>query len=252
MRILSLYYLIKELILGEMILTQAFFGMAYLFQSVFGFGSAFLVMIGLSIFIPVHTLVGILLITMIAFDSLVVLRDFKSVRWKTITIYTLISLPGLYMGSFFLKYVSSEGIVITVSAIILLHSLYSLFVKSVVIPKFLTAPLLVFAGVVGGGSMLGIAYVPLIMQKISDPKELRVSLNFLWIFTDFFMIPIFLLNNVITPTQLQNGFKLIPIVLLAMFLGRKLHSFFKPRAYRKAMNGAIGIICFIRLILEII
>ena len=236
----------------QTIIILVIFGFAFFFQSLFGFGASFLAILGLSLFIPANSVIGMLAVTMIAATGFIVLRDLRSLRWKIILTTFLISLPGVILGGIILKNLDSNLIIIIVTILILIQSIYSFFVKSLIIPESLLYPLLLISGAIIGVTGLGIVYVPLVIQKIKKPMEIRVSLNFLWLLLAVVRTPIYFINGIITPPLFQKALISIPVVILFMLLGRTVHSLFNAETYSKTVTGLLGIITFSRLIIGII
>ena len=235
----------------EMVYIIAFFAFAFCFQSLFGFGGSFIVVLGLSLFISTEIVIGMLPIPLIAVTAAIVIRDFKDVCWRAILISFLMSVPGVFFGVFLLESTNPDIIIIAVTLLILFNCIYSLVVNEVNIPVWMHPPLLIVSGIVIGGTGLGITYVPVIMQKIKGTDQLRVSMNFLWFFLAVLRLPLYLSNNIITPDYALKGAIAIPASLAAVFLGRMIHRKFKAEVYRKSMLIVLAIITFSRLVLSV-
>ena len=236
----------------ESLLIFAFFGFAYFFQSLFGFGASFIAVMGLSLFISTEIVIGMLPVTLIVITLIIVLQDRKHVQWRIILTSLLISVPGVRIGTFILDLINPDVVIIIVSVLILLHCLSSLLSKELTLPGYMIKPALVVSGLVIGGTGLGIPYVPIIMQKIKNSMDLRVSLNFLWCCLAAIRLPLYVASGIITMPYLIKGVSAIPVAVICMLLGRKAHLRFANEAYRKTLMGGLALITLLRLIISIL
>ena len=234
----------------EFIPATVFFGLAYFFQSLFGFGAAFIVVLGLSLFIPIQSVIGMIPVSLMAVAAITVLRDSDKVRWGRIFRMFLISFPGVAVGALILNRMPSRAIVIAVSLLILAYSLYSLTVERVSIPRFLSIPYLLASGFIIGTTGLGIVYVPLSMQEIPEPAELRVSLNLMWLLLGLVRLPIYLMNGVVTREYFLMGLAVIPVMFGAMLIGRRVNNRIRPEQFHKLALIFLSVLAVARILSE--
>lgn len=236
----------------DYLLIAGFFGFGYFFQSLFGFGAAFIIILGLSLFIPIQPVIGMIPLSLLAAAMYMVAADRYHVRWKVIMRSFLISLPGAAAGALLLSRIPSRTVVISVCLVILAYSIYSLAVEEVVVPRRLMTPCLLLSGFVIGTTGLGIIFVPIIMQQIDEPAELRVSLNLMWLYQGLLRLPIYLYNGVISGPYVVMGLAVIPVLILSQYLGRRVYKGIHPEQFNRLARSFLMLLVSARLASELL
>ena len=217
------------------------------FQSLFGFGGSFIIILGLSLLVPVQSVIGMLPFSLILGAGVVVVRDAGDARWKTIFKMFFISSPAVIGGAVFLNYLNSRILMIVICLLIFIYCLYSFFIERIELPGFIHIPYLLISGFIIGATGVGMLFVPLVIQKIRKPAELRVSLHLLWVLLGLLRTPFYIGGGIITFRYAIMGFSVIPVVLFGQYWGKKVHSKMAPEAYHRGLLIALGAAVIVRL-----
>jgi uncharacterized membrane protein YfcA len=89
---------------------------------------------------------------------------------------------------------------------------------------------------------MGIVFVPYMMQEIEDPRELRVSMNLMWLVQGVFRLPIYIAGGIITQQYILTALSVIPFMLVAQDAGRRIHNRIHPEHFHRL------ILCFLALL----
>ena len=236
----------------EYIIIASTFGLGYFFQSLFGFGGALIIILILSVFVPVQHIIGMLPISVIIATGYIFLRELDKVRWKPMLTCFIAAVPGVVLGAYLLPKIPTSPIVIAICITMLAYSFLTLFAKQIKIPEKLVIPILLIAGFVSGTTGLGIVFVPIILQEITDPKELRVSLNFLWCILGVFRLPMYIANGVIVPEYAYMSLYIIPIIMITQYFGKILHKTISPEKFHTYAQIFLIMLISARLIKELV
>lgn len=205
-------------------------------------------MLLLPLIIPMEQALATVPIVLVVASIVTVLGDLRSLRLRPPLMVYVESIPGLLLATFLLRWIPSKVMILAASSLILLHCLNSVLPRKVHIPRLLEIPLLMFSAFIGVISGVWATYVPIMTEKIENPKIYRVSLNFLWLCFGLSLIPIYISNGYVTPDVLMSAFWSIPFVAVASFLGRKIAVRIKPDLFRKMILHFLMIIAGFRII----
>ncbi len=238
--------------MSDLPLIIAFFGIGFIFQSLFGFGAAFIIVLGLSLFMPIQPVIGLMAVGILLSNFTTVVGDHRKVRWRLILLTFMWSVPGLFLGSIILDRLPARVIVIAICVIILIYSVYSILIKTVAVPKRWITPLTIVSGFITGGTGLGVSFVPIMIGQFEDPVEFRVSLNLLWVLIGVFRIPIYMVQGIVVPEHFLIGLTLIPVMIVSKSVGRMLYNRMELGQFQRWVQIFLGLVVLVRLITEIL
>ena len=234
------------------ILTASVFGGAYLFQSVFGFGASFIAVLVASLFLPMQSAVVMVPFTILIACIITVLSELRSVRWRSILVLFAQGGPGVVVGGILLPYLPEGIITVTAAVLILGYGLCELSGREVAIHPAFDLPAAILAGVVAAVAGLGILFVPLAMKRVTDPGELRISLNFLWICLGVLRVPLYIFGGLVSETVIEMSLVSIPAILIALVLGRLIYRRLRPGEFKRGLLIFLTLLAFGRLVLVVV
>jgi hypothetical protein len=203
-------------------------------QGISGFGSALVAMPLLLLFIDVKTAVPLCMLNGLIITAFLSLQLRRHVDWKKITPLLIGCMPGIYVGSRFLKEADSNVIQLLLGLLIVCYSLYTLFSKPQ--PKKM-GPLWAYAagfgtGVIGSAFSAGgppaIMYIARTDWKKDD---IKATLSVFFFITGIFMAAAHAANGLTTVSVIKSFFVSSFAVLIGVWLGSVFYGRIKKETY---------------------
>lgn len=210
---------------------------ASLVRSTLGFGESLIAVPLFLLFLPAETAVPLSVMLSIVIALIIVIQDHKKIHFQSAKWLILYAIPGIPFGILILLYGNEMLIKISLGTLIILYSIYSLYVKRTT-TKNTSKSLLFLCGFLSGvfGGAYGLNGPPLVVYgnlRQWSAKHFRATLQ-------AYFLPVSLLSvlgyyaNGLVNREVSNYFLICLITTIpAVFLGRYLNhqlrgdSFFK-------------------------
>lgn len=225
---------------------------AFLGESIFGFGSALIAVPLLSLFMEVKEAVTLVLIFQL-FMGLLIFGSHKHINWKILLPMSVTLILGSILGTLMLSTVSNSflRIFLAISIFVFLFRMLLLngfgFIKRKIKLWGLIAGFLggFFQGIIGtGGPALTMYLSAISLQK----SEFRAALIYLFFVTSIIRVAISSTNGLLTQKIIYLALPIIPFFLIAIYMGHHIHKKIDEKYYR----FAVYIILFISAVLMLI
>ena len=216
-----------------------------LIHSTLGFGQALIAMPFLAMVVELTTATPLVAFVLMTIAAVILLRNWRVVDLKAVWRLVLSSCIGIPVGLFLLKTVPEDMMKVFLGIVVILFSLYNLANRHLKIINLRR---------VGGGSVLaylfgflagvlGAAYntsgvVITIYATLRDwaPDRFRSTLQGYFVFTGLLILASHGLAGLWTLEVIRFYVASIPLILVAIFLGGKLHKFIPQRQFDGYVN----------------
>ena len=220
-------------------------------HSTLGFGQALIAMPLLAMVIELKTATPLVAFVLMTIAVVILFRNWRVVDLRAAWRLVLSSCFGIPVGLFLLKSVPEARMKVFLGVLVILFSLYNLANRHLKI---------IDLSQVSGGSMLaylfgfvagvfGAAYntsgvVITIYATIRDwsPDRFRSTLQSYFVFTGLLIVASHGLVGLWTPDMLRLYVTSLPLILVAIFLGGKLHRFIPQRQFDGYVNVGLLIL----------
>lgn len=209
-----------------------------LIRSTFGFGNALIAMPLLVILIGVKGASPLVALVGLVISLVMLLRGWRALQWKEITLLLLGSLPGIPLGLLLLTAVPEEIVKPILGLILLGFGLYNLL--GIQLPRreagWLVFPFGLLAGLLGG------AYntngPPIVIYGVFrgwDKDQFRASLQGFFLISNILIITGHGISGLWTARILTLFAASIPLVVLAVWLGERAASRFSQEIFNRVI-----------------
>ncbi|MFB5944781.1 sulfite exporter TauE/SafE family protein [Albibacterium profundi] len=210
---------------------------ASLVRSTLGFGESLIAVPLFLLFLPAETAVPLSVMLSIVIALIIVIQDHKKIHFQSAKWLILYAIPGIPFGILILLYGNEMLIKISLGTLIILYSIYSLYVKKPTI-KSMGKSLLFLCGFLSGvfGGAYGLNGPPLVVYgnlRQWSAKHFRATLQ-------AYFLPVSLLSvlgyyaNGLVNREVSNYFLICLITTIpAVFLGRYLNHQLKGDSFFK-------------------
>jgi uncharacterized membrane protein YfcA len=212
-----------EIILGFVVIVF----LAYLIASITGFGGGLLSTPFLALFIDIKTITPILVLSGFLLNLDIIRTSYKDIKWKITIILSLFSFVGIYFGVQLLFSANLDFLKIVLAVFILLAGLNILFNQPLKL-KTTNFYFSAIAGLVSGffQGLFNTGGPPLVIYLSGQnwlKESFRATLVGVFSITGLLQIGLLFQKSAINLYALGYTFLLIPIILLASFLGKNIH-----------------------------
>lgn len=211
---------------------------ASLVRSTLGFGESLIAVPLLLLFLPAHVAVPLSVMLSVVIALIVVIQDHSKIHFHSAKWLIIYAFFGVPFGIILLIYGKEDIVKIGLGVLIILYSLYSLYVKNNQILKTNNKSLLFICGFLSGilGGAYGLNGPPLIVYgnlKQWSAKHFRATLQAYFLPVSLLGVLGYYVKGLIT-TEVSNYFFIslittVPTVFLGRYLNHKLKddTFFK-------------------------
>lgn len=220
----------------------------YMAESIFGFGGSVITYLVLTQVMSPKEVVTMLPVFALVGSLFVLLSDYKSAKWALIGKISLISMPTLVLGTFFLDRLPETTLNLFILVIILIYGGNLIIGKNPSVPDKLRYPLYALAGFIIGATSLGIFFVPIIGSLFDDQRSFRASLAFLWVITGILRVLSYFFSGVLTVSAIKMATLASPFLLIAIIMGYAIHRIIPKDHYKKYVGAAIIFASMINII----
>lgn len=210
---------------------------ASLVRSTFGFGESLVAVPLFLLFLPGTIAVPLSVLLSVIVALIVIIQDHKKVHIRSAKWLLLYAIPGIPVGIFILTVSNETFVKVLLGTIIILYSVYSLFVKTLEVlprhPRWLLFICGFLSGVFGGA--YGLNGPPLVIYgnlKKWSAGRFRATLQAYFLPASFLSVVGYFIEGLMTQ-EVETYFLIalsstIPAVFLGRFLNRRLkNNFFK-------------------------
>jgi len=165
------------------------------------------------------------------------------VNWKEVLKMDLIMLIGMIPGMWIFKHTSLTFLKYIYGVIVLLIGLKSLFIKKQMryTPALGVGTLLV-AGVIQGMFTSGGSFVAIYSTAVlKEKQEFRATLSAVWALLNTILLGMNINAGYFGTAQLKIGLILVPVILLAIYIGAKLNGKINQKLFMQIIYGFLVI-----------
>jgi len=225
-------------------------------HSTLGFGQALIAMPLLAMVIEIKTATPLVAFVLMTIAAIILLRNWRVADLNATWRLVLSSCFGIPVGLFLLKDVPEDLMKVFLGIVVILFSLYNLANRHLKIIDlrrvgggFVLAYLFgFFAGVLGAAyNTSGVVITVYATLRDWSPERFRSTLQSYFVFTGLLILASHGLAGLWTPEVLKFYVTAVPLILVAIFLGGKLHRFIPQGQFDGYVNAgllALGLLLF--------
>lgn len=205
-------------------------------QGLTGFGFGLIALPLLSLFLPIQTIVPLVIMLALFINLTLAIQLRHSVRLKIIATLFIGTLPGIPLGIYMLKQVPSTYLAILVGVLMVSFTTYQLFVKP--IPRTLGLPVTLFAGLSSGiltGS-LSTGGPPVIVYTAMQPwtkDQAKGTLASYFLVSGVAAVAAHAASGIITADVMTHFAYMLPAMLIGVYSGMYAYKRISDHGYRK-------------------
>lgn len=224
---------------------------AYTIYGISGFGSSLLSIPLLAHFLPLTTIVPMMVLLDFSAALSTGLQSRPAIAWAEVRPLLPWMLGGIALGAWLLTRIPGQWLVLFLGVFVTGYGVLTLVrhVRQVTASRRWAAP----AGFLGGmmGSMFGAGgpvYVAYVSARLHDPEAFRATMATVFAFGTSVRIVLFLVTGLLLDSRLWlAGVALFPLMLLGTALGRRIHQRLS-RGHLVRMLGALLVASGVSLI----
>lgn len=195
-------------------------------RSIIGFGDAIIAMPLLSMIMDLKIATPFYAFVAVTISFIIMVQTYKKVHFKEILKLLIATFIGIPFGIYILKEIDETIIKSILGIIIILFSLYNLKNPHLIHLKHIVFTYLFgfIAGMLGGAyNINGLPIAFFASFKKWDPQSFRSNLQIYFFITGIVLISSHVIVGNVTPFIIQTYLFIIPILLLGIFIGNKIH-----------------------------
>lgn len=210
---------------------------ASLVRSTLGFGESLIAVPLFLLFLPAETAVPLSVMLSIVIALIIVIQDHKKIHFQSAKWLILYAIPGIPFGILILLYGNEMLIKISLGTLIILYSIYSLYVKKPTI-KSMGKSLLFLCGFLSGvfGGAYGLNGPPLVVYgnlRQWSAKHFRATLQAYFLPVSLLSVLGYYANGLINSDVSSYFIICLVTTIPAVFLGRYLNHQLKGDSFFK-------------------
>jgi uncharacterized membrane protein YfcA len=226
---------------------------AQIIYVVFGFGSGLIAVGTLALVFPeIRDVVVLLLLVVLPAEVGVMLGSWHRIRWREAGGLLCGVVPGVLLGARVLKTGSPTLVLTVLGAFLVLVSAVFLVLRDgarVRWPRWIIPPTGLVSGVLTG--LFGTGGPPLIVYYHLaglDKSGFRGNLMAVFVAMTLLRVVSYTAQGMITLPRLWSGLALLPISLLGVWIGQRIHVEVPERLFRRMVSGLLGAIGLLLLL----
>ena len=205
-------------------------------RSIFGFGDAVIAMPLLSFFIDLKIATPLFALAALTISFIISIHTFRKLHLKQVLRLMISTIIGIPIGIYLLREVDENIIKSVLGIIIIIFSLYNLLKPNVIYikNKIFTYFFGFIAGILGGAyNVNGPPIVFYASFKKWDPISFRATLQGYFFVTGILLVSSHVVVGNITYLVVQYFVYIVPVLLLGIFIGSKIHYKIKVEMFKK-------------------
>jgi uncharacterized protein len=218
--------------------------LATFIRSALGFGEALVAVPLLALTLPVQVAAPLAVLVSITVAVVVVIQDWRNVHVRSAGWLVLSTLFGIPLGLLLLKTVSESIVKGILGTFIIAFALYSLAGRKPELHSDRLAPLFGFAAGILGGAY-GMNGPPLVVYGVLrrwQPAQFRATLQGYFLIASIVGMAGYALTGLWTRTVSGYFLLSLPLALIAIFLGRAIHSRLSSARFLISVNVGLALI----------
>jgi uncharacterized membrane protein YfcA len=213
-----------------------FAALAYLIESVFGFGGTLIFITSTSFFVDFKTILYLSIYVSLVASTCIFLYERRAMNWPKLGRILLLSMPGVIIGTALMEVFSTKGLLVVFALLLIAYALQGLIWPHLKIPKALGRGFVVLGGLVQGLYSSGGPFVLMgSRSEFPDKSQLRAVMAGFFISTNIFRI---IQNEVQGHHALEtiwaHAWLAIPVIA-AVQIGHYVHNRISEKAFRKGV-----------------
>jgi len=221
--------------------------LATLIRSTFGFGEALVAVPLLALRVPVAVAAPLAVMVSVLVAAVIIVQDWRKIHVRSAGGLFASSLPGIPLGLLMLKCVDDHRVKLVLGLIIVVFSIYSLFVGSSLHLENEHPALLLAAGFVSGilGGAYGMNGPPLAVYgslRRWSPQHFRATLQGYFLPASLAGLTGYLWIGLVTRPVLRDFALSLPCALTAVLIGRFLNHRLRGQAFFRAVYAGLVVI----------
>jgi hypothetical protein len=233
-------------------ITAAVILVAQIVYVVFGFGSGLIAVGTLALVYPeIRDVVVLLLLVVLPAELGVAASSWRWIRWRETGGLLVGVAPGVVLGAYVLKAGSPTLVLSVLGAFLVLVSLAFLTLREgwrVRWPAWVTPPTGLVSGLLTG--LFGTGGPPLIVYYHLaglDKRSFRGNLMAVFVAMTLLRVVSYTAQGLITAPRLWSGLVLLPVSLLGVWIGQRIHVTLPERTFRRLTSALLGVIGLVLL-----
>lgn len=226
---------------------------AQIIYVVFGFGSGLIAVGILALVYPeIRDVVVILLLVVLPAELGVAVGSWRHIRWREAGRLLVGIVPGVIVGSYILRAGSPTLVLTFLGAFLVVVSVVFLTLREgarVAWPPWVTPPTGLASGLLTG--LFGTGGPPLIVYYHLaglDKTGFRGNLMAVFVVMTVLRVINYTAQGLITAPRLWSGLALLPVSLLGVWIGQRIHIQVPEVLFRRMTSGLLGAIGIVLLI----
>ena len=220
---------------------------------VFGFGSGLIAVGTLALVFPeIRDVVVLLLVVNLPAEAGVAISSWRRIRWRETGGLLCGVVPGVILGAYVLRAGSPTLVLSVLGAFLVVVSAVFLSLRDGVCvhwPRWAIPPTGLVSGLLTG--LFGTGGPPLIIYYYLaglDKSSFRSNLMTVFVAMTLLRIVSYSAQGLITAPRLWSGLALLPVALLGVWVGQRVHVEISERTFRRSVSGLLGAIGLLLLV----
>lgn len=211
-------------------------------ESIFGFAGTIIALAILSFFFDIKEMIMLQIFAGSIASIFIFLSDRKSFNAKVYKKILLFGVPGLVLGTFFLKNFSSEIVIYIFSGFLLVFSGWTIWSPKFHIPKIFK-PFVNFIGGIFGGifGTPGPFFIATMREVFGDKSQMRTTLAVLFLTLNILRTPLYIKDGILDFDKIIPFWWVIFPLFLTIWIGHKIHVKISERAFKIGVSVLLGI-----------
>jgi len=234
-------------------LTCAVILVAQIVYVVFGFGSGLIAVGCLALVFPeIRDVVVVLMLVVLPAELGVALKSWRHIRWREAGGLLMGVIPGVIFGAYVLKTGDPTLVLSVLGVFLVVVSLVFLLLRDgarVRWPRWIVPPTGLVSGVLTG--LFGTGGPPLIVYYHLaglDKRGFRGNLMAVFVAMTLLRLVNYSAQGLVTMPRLWSGLALLPISLLGVWIGQRIHVEIPEKLFRRLVSGLLGVIGVLLLV----
>jgi len=227
---------------GQIIFIGLIFCFAFGLRSIFGFGGTIFALTILAFFFNIKDMVVLGVFAGMIASLFITLSDLKSFNSKIYFKIMIFTIPGLVLGTMFLKNFSSKLILYIFGILLITYSIWTIWSPQFIINKFFK-PVLNFVGGIFSGTFgtPGPFFIAAMRETFGGKSQMRTTLSATFLTLDILRAPIYYSNGIFNLETIAPFWWVVFPLFLTIWLGYKIHIKMPEKAFQIGVSILLGI-----------
>jgi uncharacterized protein len=227
---------------GQLAASLAVIAVAYVVRGIAGFGSGLIATPLLLLFLPLTTVVPLIVVLDYAASAVQGIRDRRRIAWSEIRTVLPTAVIGVVLAFLVFRSVDARWLVKALAIFLVAFALYQLRLSDDkrLVSRAWGLPAGAFGGLIGtlfgtGGPF----YVAYLHGRQLDKVAFRATFSTIFLLDGMNRIVGYALSGFFDDRWLSLFLCLAPVMALGIFVGRRLHTNIAPETFRRAISALL-------------